>query len=170
MLLYGLALTASFADSFIGRPNVVFSNRTADWPVLSSIRQMRNSQAGSFISYIHTSAQSFNRQMAHSWVIRWLGGWPLGVSWCILLRGLSPNASFGDSFVDRVNGVYSKWASDWPIVRWFIGWIIDSGIHPPIHSYVPPVHRSKLGPFVEDSLIDGSIPWWIIDLVLYYAT
>ena len=79
-LLYGLALAASFADSFVGRPHVVFSKWAADWAVLSSIYRMSNSQAGPFILYIHTSAQSFNRQMAHSWMIRRLGGWPLGVS------------------------------------------------------------------------------------------
>ena len=61
ILLYGLALTASFGASHGGGLNGIFSKWGGDWPILSPIYLLNKRQADAFISYIHTSTQSFNR-------------------------------------------------------------------------------------------------------------
>ena len=81
--------------------------------------------------------------------------------------GLALTASFADSFFDIPNGLFSKWAADWPI-RALIYWLYSrQTIDPIVHSPDRPFLRATLGPFVGESLICWLIHRRIIDVALY---
>ena len=65
IVLYGLSLTASFVDSFVGRSNGRFSKWCVDWPFLPLIYWLYNRQGESF-------AHTFLRAPRHAF-----GDWPI---------------------------------------------------------------------------------------------
>ena len=82
------------------------------------------------------------------------------VLFCIVLRDIALASSVVDSFVDRVNGHFVRWAVYWPtlsLIYWFDNRQADSFSHTSIR---PP----------SPSIAKWPIRWWFIDGLVYSLT